>query len=127
MTSADLTWNRACAQGACGPLRNGDVALSAMLLFHGLAMNGGVCHAVECLTPSERDAALRGYAFFGLGSVDSIIEAALRQPADDDEAGELEARLDAEYAATVPNGDSELLSRFREHFAAHPEDYAPLA
>jgi hypothetical protein len=49
------------------------------------------------------------------------------EPADDDEAGELEAGLDADYAATVSNGDSEWLCRFREHFAAHPEDYAPLA
>lgn len=127
MSDADLTWNRACEQGARGLSRRGDAALSAMLLFHSLAMNGGVRHAVECLTPTERDAALRGYAFFGFGSVDRIIEAARRQPADDDEADELEARLDAEYAATVSIGDSALLSRFREHFAAHPEDYAPLA
>jgi hypothetical protein len=43
----------------------GDRALAALPLFHGLAMNGGIPHAVECLQPDEQEAARRGYQFFG--------------------------------------------------------------
>lgn len=125
MTNADLTWNRACLEDG-GAQREGDVALSAMIRFHSLAMNGGVLHAAECLTPAELAAALRGYRFYGFDGIVPIMEAAQNVPADDDEADELEGRLDAEYAATVSDGDTALVRQFQQHFAAHPEQYAPL-
>lgn len=128
MTNADLTWNRACLEfedGGAEP-RTGDVALSAVLRFHGLAMNGGVLHAVECLAPDELAAAMSGYRYYGLVGILPIVEAAQNVPDDDDEADELEGRLDAKYAATVSDGDAALLRRFREHYAAHPDQYAPV-
>lgn len=126
LTAAGLTWNRACTGQASPQLREGDAALSAMLLFHGLAMNGGVCHAVECLTPVDLDAAIQGYRFYGLDEIVPMVEAAQNMPTDVDDAGELEGRLDREYAARISDGDAGLVRRFEEHFAAHPEQYAPL-
>ncbi|WP_242393234.1 hypothetical protein [Anaeromyxobacter oryzisoli] len=126
MTNADLTWNRACLEEGGAQPREGDAALFAMLRFHGLAMNGGVCHAVECLAPAELAEAIHGYEFYGVIGIVPIVDAAQNVPADDDEAGELELRLDAEYAATVSDGDAALVHRCHEHFAAHPEQYAPL-
>ena len=51
MTPVDIIWNRAwkgVGPNAC----SGDRALAALLKAHGLAMNGGVLHAVECLKSS---------------------------------------------------------------------------
>jgi hypothetical protein len=73
LTEADLIWNRACTLLM---LRSGDRALAALLSFHGLAMNGGVLHALDCLNPKELEAAVSGYRFFGLNDVgDLLIEA----------------------------------------------------
>ena len=50
MNKATQIWNRALADyGLAGPAL-GDRALAAMLLAHGLVMNGGVLHAVEIAT-----------------------------------------------------------------------------
>jgi hypothetical protein len=124
VTRAGLVWNRACLAQGGAQRREGDAALSAMLLFHGLAMNGGVTHAVECLTPEELDASTRGYLFYGLGAISQLVAAAKATPSDDDEADELERRLDAEYAAKISDGDATLIRLFEEHYAAHPEQYS---
>jgi hypothetical protein len=97
-----------------------------MLRFHGLAMNGGVLHAIECLSPDELAAAVGGYKYYGLVGILPLVAAAQDVPADDDEADELEGRLDAEYAATVADDDAALVRRFEEHYAAHPDQYAPI-
>ncbi len=89
-------------------------------------MNGGVTHAVECLTQEELDASIRGYRFYGLGAISQLVTAATATPSDDDEADELERRLDAKYAAQISDGDATLTRVFEEHFAAHPELYSPL-
>ena len=52
LTDADMIWNWACGEG---PLRSlpGDRALADLLRANGLAMNGGVLHAIGCLTATE--------------------------------------------------------------------------
>lgn len=124
VTLGELVWSRACAAQGGAQRREGDAALSAMLLFHGLAMNGGVAHAVECLSPEELDASIRGYHFYGLGALSHLVAAAKAAPSDDDEADDLGTRLDAEYAAKIANGDAALARIFEEHLAAHPEQYS---
>lgn len=47
----------------------GDNALASLLYTHGLVMNGGVLHAIECCTDTELDAALDGYRFFSFDSI----------------------------------------------------------
>ena len=51
-TQSDLIWNRACS-GMITEFRPGDRALAGLLGAHGLIMNGGVLHAVECLAENE--------------------------------------------------------------------------
>ncbi|MDQ6712049.1 MAG: hypothetical protein M3Z28_02525 [Candidatus Dormibacteraeota bacterium] len=120
LSAADRVWNRACQLlGLPGP-KSGDTELSAMLLAHSLAMNGGVLHSVEVLSKEEFDSALHGYRYFGLDSAADLFEKARLVPPE--EAEEAEANLDAEYEPT----DAAVLERFEAHFRSHPEAYAPV-
>lgn len=48
-TTQEKIWLRACGNGPAAP-GVGDTALMAMLTFHGLVMNLGALHAIQCLT-----------------------------------------------------------------------------
>ncbi len=151
LTEADRIWNRACEGGGRNP-QSGDRALAALLRAHGLAMNGGVLHAVECLSSSELSDAESGYRFFGFDSVADLVSRARRLSEADagsghrslglgwagdlvsrirlffrgsDDLESQESRLDAEYAALIPD-DSALVERFEEYWRLHPSDFAPL-
>ena len=124
MTNADLIWNRACAGGGSDS-RAGDRALAALLTAHGLTMNGGVLHVVECLTPSEMSDAQSGYRFFGLDAVADLLSHARRVFEADDDLASQEALLDQQYAALVPD-DSSLVERFEKYWRENPSDFAPL-
>jgi hypothetical protein len=123
LTKADLIWNRACTGGGPDP-RAGDRALAALLLAHGLTMNGGVLHAVECLTAAEMSAAQSGYRFFGLDAVADLLAQARRVFEADDDVESQEPRLDQQYAALVLS-DSSLAERFEKHWRENPSDFAP--
>ncbi|MEJ0049084.1 MAG: hypothetical protein WDN04_25455 [Rhodospirillales bacterium] len=90
-------------------------------------MNGGVLHALECLTPQELEAAISGYRFFGFDNVgDLLIEARLAtETSDEDELDLLEAKLDNLYGDLIPT-DSTLDDRFEVHFRGNPTHFAPL-
>ena len=123
MRSSDLIWNRACEGGGQDP-GIGDRALSDLLNAHGLAMNGGLLHAVECLAQSELSDAANGYRFFGLDLVAKLLVHAREVLEADDDLELQEAALDKEYARLVPD-DSFLVARFEQHLDSHPEDFAP--
>jgi hypothetical protein len=53
LSTADRVWNRAALDAGGSPPREGDRALAALLLAHGMIMNGGVDHAVEALSAEE--------------------------------------------------------------------------
>src|ERR1700752_256400 len=112
LTHADRIWNRACGED---PLRSlpGDRALADLLRAHGLAMNGGGLHAVECLTVSELSDANDGYRFYGLDEVASLLSRArgLFEVGEGLESHELQ--LDRQYAALIPS-DSTLVERFEK-------------
>jgi len=124
MTEADLIWDRACEGGGSDP-RAGDRALAALLAAHRLAMNGGVLHAVECLTPAEMSEAQSGYRFFGLDAVADLLSHARRVFEADEDLGSQESQLDRQYAALIPD-DGALVARFEKHWREHPSDFAPL-
>ena len=124
MTTTDLIWNRACDGGGSNP-HAGDHALSALLTAHGLTMNGGVLHAVECLTSAERSAAQSGYRFFGLDAVADLLAQARRVFEADDDLESQESLLDRQYAALVPS-DSSLAERFEKRWRENPSDFAPV-
>lgn len=124
LTDADEIWNRACEGGGDSP-RAGDRALAALLLFHGPAMNGGVLHAVECLSPDQLTAALAGYRYFGFESVAALIgedEKAIQLEQDLDT---LEAVFDKQYWAQIPD-DGVLVKSFESHLRENPHEYSPL-
>lgn len=77
-SAADQIWNRA-AQDEGGPSPGpGDHALTSLLRLHGLAMNGGVHHAIDMLDVEELLAAIDGYTYFGFeGLADWFRNAAL--------------------------------------------------
>ncbi|MBN2384609.1 hypothetical protein JXQ70_17180 [bacterium] len=124
LTEADRIWNRACGQD---PLRthSGDRALADLLVAHGLTMNGGVLHAVECLTEDEMLDVEAGYRFYGLDQVAAIFTHARRLVDTDEDLDDYEATLDQEYADIIPD-DTSLIKRFEKHLKENPSEYAPL-
>ena len=74
MLDSDRVWNRACLElGGANPME-GDVALTAMVLLHGLAMNGGLLDAVEGMSEAEVMRAVAGFRYFGLGDAAAVVE-----------------------------------------------------
>src|SRR5262245_43211567 len=124
LSEADMIWNRACSEA---PLRAlpGDRALADLLYAHGLAMNGGVLHAVECMTAEELSHAEAGYRYYGLDAVASLLARArgIFEAADD--PGSHEQQLDREYAHLIPS-DNSLVVRFQARLKTSPSDFAPL-
>lgn len=124
LTEAGMTWNRACGED---PLRSlpGDRALVDLLRAHGLAMNGGVLHAVEYLAAEELRDAEAGYRFYGFDEVASLLARARRLFEVGDELERHELELDRRYAALIPS-DNALIEQFEDRLASRPSDFAPL-
>jgi hypothetical protein len=120
---SETIWNRACGNGPAAP-GAGDTALMAVLTFHGLAMNGGVLYALQCLTAGELDAARAGYRYFGFANAAGVIgagQAALTQGMD---ADSLEETLADAYAAILDDGV--LMQAFEAQLDTQPADFAPI-
>jgi hypothetical protein len=124
LTEADLIWNRACGEDALRSLP-GDRALADLLRAHGLAMNGGVQHAVECLTAAELTDAEAGYRFYGLAEVAALLSRARNLFEVGDDLEDHEQQLDRQYAALIPS-DSALVECFEKRLQTSPADFAPL-
>jgi hypothetical protein len=124
LTEADMIWNRACGDD---PLRflPGDRALADLLRAHGLAMNGGVLHAVECLSAEQLTDAEAGYRFYGLAEVAYLLSRARNLFEAGDDLEEHELQLDRQFAALIPS-DSSLVECFEKRLQAKPADFAPL-
>jgi hypothetical protein len=102
----------------------GDRALQAMLLFHGLTMNGGVLHAIECLQSDELTAAEAGYRYFGLDNFGVLLKDARAVAASRNDSLREQA-LEKSYKLMVPN-DEALAKRFEAALCRNPDDFAPL-
>jgi hypothetical protein len=124
ITQADMIWNRACGEN---PIRSlpGDRALTDLLRAHGLAMNGGVLHAVELLSASELCNAESGYRLYGLDSAASLLSRARAILDANDNLDLHERELDHQYLDMIPD-DSMLVARFQKHLELFPSDYASL-
>jgi hypothetical protein len=80
MTKDEIAvWNRAAMQAGGPSPREGDRMLSALLLVHGLVMNGGVMHGVQAVMETELQAACAGYRYFGFAKVAALLEAARKE------------------------------------------------
>jgi hypothetical protein len=113
MTDANHVWNRACYREGAN-LREGDLALGALLLVDGYIQNGGVAHAFD-LTPEELAQGIRGYEFFGLYEMADVIKSY---------RGNEEESNDRYYRFT--RDACMITKKFEEMFRAHPERFAPL-
>jgi len=124
LTQADMIWNRACGED---PVRSlpGDRALADMLKAHNLIMNGGVLHAIECLTASELSDAEAGYTYFGLEAITSLLShaRAIFEVGNDLDADE--HRLDTQYADLIPS-DSSLVKCFEKRLNLIPFEFESL-
>lgn len=119
LSMANQVWNRAAMESGGSKACEGDRALSALLLAHGMVMNGGVGHALEVLSLDELAAAARGYRFFGLNDVATLLEHSIN--ANDEEL----ERADARYAALIPT-DQTLADRFEALYRATPHAFASI-
>jgi hypothetical protein len=125
MTSAEKIWNRAALEAGGKSPGRGDRSLASLLRLHGLIMNGGVHHALECLEPEERAAAADGYAFFGFDDVAAFIRGAPDDSVLSTWTDDNEFTANRRYAAMVPD-DSRLMARFQEVFRGSREIFATL-
>lgn len=125
MTIADEIWNRALAEPA-DELGPGDRALAAMLLVHGLVMNGGVHHALESVDADEWSAAIAGYAYFGCDDVAAFFRGAGNDPMLTAWTDETEMSANERYETLVPN-DAHLVARFEDVFRERGDQFAPVA
>jgi hypothetical protein len=125
LTTHEKIWQRACGSGPAQP-GIGDVALMAMLTFHGLVMNMGTLHAIKCLSDEQVAASRAGYRYFGFGNIAGVIGAGHHAIAQGLDEGELEGTLEEAYAAIIDE-DGVLMRAFEAHYAHEPSAYAPLA
>ena len=123
-SAATKIWNRACA-GNAGTTQPGDLALSCLLRFHSLAMNGGVLHAAEVLSGEELMVAEWGYRFFGLASASALVISAAETLDRNEDLEAHEAHLDDEYLTCVPS-DATLFQAFELRLLDQPTDFAPV-
>lgn len=132
MGAADNVWNRATEawepseRAGFGP---GDLALTGLLAFHSVAMNGGVLHALEMADDHMLQEAVEGYRYFGFDGVAALIESGnVRSKGVENlapsDAEELERELDRAYSERIPS-DQTLGDALERHFGAHPDQYAP--
>jgi len=138
-------WNRASDGMGVGQLGKGDRALGALLLAHGLIMNGGVFDAVTIMTQDDFtktisrfkfsreaigeyhffDEALAGYGFFGLGAISELLVRAKDLLNTEEDIGSLEAFFDSEYQRILPN-DISLFSIYEKCLVDTPHEFAAL-
>jgi hypothetical protein len=119
LSAADRVWNRAALDAGGSAPHEGDRALAALLLAHGMIMNGGVDHAVDALSADELSAAVRGYKFFGLDDAAGLLSDAT---AADELQLEEATRL---YSLLIPN-DGTLAGLFKRVYVSLPNAFAPL-
>jgi hypothetical protein len=102
----------------------GDRHLGALLLVHGVVMNGGPNHAADSCDPAEIAAAAAACRYFGMDALGSLIQElpAASSDSDDEDA---EGRLSNAYSQLVPD-DSALSGAFEARYTKAPEDFDPI-
>ena len=124
-TITDQIWNRAAQEGGGDSPTTGDHALASILLLHGLAMNGGLHHAIECLAPDELADAIEGFAYFGFDGITVWLRAASSDPVLKEWTDETEVAALYRYAEFIPDDDS-LVTRFEAVYQRRNSEFAPM-
>ncbi len=121
LSPAGPVWNRAVLEAGGSAPRSGDTALAGLMRFHGLAMNGGIDHALDVLSATAVDAAIAGFRYFDLPEVASVLAATRFARRSESQLEKLQQR----YATLVPN-DAALVAAFEKRYKDSPEEFAPL-
>jgi len=125
LSAADKVWNRAALESGGKSPGPGDRALAALLLAHGLAMNGGLHHAFDILSESEWAAAVDGFQYFGLTETAAFLRGAscdamlLRWTAQTEHAA------NRRYSELVPDEDH-LARHFEAIFRERSDQFSPI-
>jgi hypothetical protein len=121
LTNAAMIWNRACGDD---PLRAlpGDRALADVLYAHGLAMNGGVLHAVECMTVEEQCGVEAGYRYYGLDGIATLLTRARETFETANDLGDYVQQLNLDYVRLIPS-DSLLVECFESQLKFRAYDF----
>jgi hypothetical protein len=88
-------------------------------------MNGGVLHAVECLSPEELADAKVGYRYFGIEAAITTLASAVAVWDSGEDPEIHESELDQSYSDAIPD-DEFLVGIFKDHLRANPLEYAPI-
>jgi hypothetical protein len=88
-------------------------------------MNGGILHAVECLSASELSEAQSGYRFFSLGKVADFLSRARKILEADEDLDSYEVQLDQDYATLIPD-DSALREHFERIHTSRPAEFTSI-
>ena len=102
----------------------GDRALASLLLLHGLAMNGGIHHAIECLTPEELSSATDGFSYFGLDEMAEWLGNVPNDPLLKEWTEDTETPAIFRYAEYIPD-DAYLAARFEAVYRERPSEFSP--
>ena len=124
LSLTDKIWNRALENND-EALLSGDRALSSLLLFHSVAMNGGIFHAIECVNASELPAIQAGYRFFNLDAVALLLNEAENVLKNGNNISSNENHFDIAYTKLIPDDDF-LLKRFEAIFNLRLSDFSPV-
>ncbi len=117
LSKQEHIWNRAALNGGGPSPGEGDIALANLLMAHGLVMNGGVEHAVECLSSDELADSIAGFEYFGFLAAAN----ALSQPPSSME--DSEELLNSAYWQAIPD-DSALVHAFHVKLLATPDAFS---
>jgi hypothetical protein len=123
LSAADQVWNRAAMEGGGNTPGPGDRALTSLLLLHGLAMNGGIHHALECLSAEELSAAIEGFVYFGFDEMAEWLRNASTDPLLKEWTESTETPAIFRYAEYIPD-DGHLATRFEAVYRDRPSDFA---
>jgi len=114
-------WNRASLRLGEPAQQPGDIALTFLIRFHSINMNGGLEHALEYLSCEDIRGAVAGFRYFNLNEVASLLEAAMACDGDESRLDVLEAR----YGDLIPS-DNVLVTAFEESYTLSPSAFAPI-
>ena len=119
LSKQDQIWNRAALEAGGSSPAEGDIALANLLMAHGLVMNGGVEHAIECMSRDELADSIAGFKYFGFLAAAN----ALSQPPSNME--DSEELLNSTYWQAVPD-DSALVLAFHVKLLATPDAFSAI-
>lgn len=117
LSKPDRIWNRAALESGGEHPLEGDRALTDLLFFHGMAMNGGLGHAFDVLSDREISAAIEGFRFFGFSKIAQFLERVATLPEEEQE------KLSANYEVS---SDSQLIDAFTAVLLSRPEAFAQI-